>query len=990
MIVRSRLLLGAVMAAALTSSPGTALAGGPMPDEARGSVSSALGKHDAEFAARAGHGGASVLVSRAQRITGRFTRRDALVRGRGGSVSLALRAIGRGTALAPVSRAMPRARSNRVTYGHRGVSEWFANGPLGIQQGFTLADRPSGDGWLTLALGASGSLRPTADGGAIAYRGAQGRVVLRYGGLTALDARNRPLPARLAVSRGRVVIRVDDSGARYPLRIDPLVSDGATLTQNTHTSDDEFGYDIAAAADTVVVGARYADGGRGLVYVFTKPAGGWAGELHETAVFNDDNWGSGDASRAGHLGTSVDISDSGKTIAAGAPDLTSFAGGALRWRKPSGGWTSAITPERMFAYETFTWRGGSEVAVAPDDSFVASAYPTGDHVGDGLSGGNGLIAIFDGANTPSPTRVVATGGSSSGVDSLAIVGHTIFFGDFNYQGTGGVFGFTRPANGNWATYVPTVPGTGPAGANGYDTLMTVGTPGDADYFGQSLAGDGDTLVVGAPRTDLPGATWAGAAYVYTEPVDGWFGTLPPSADLTASDPTANAFLGHTVAAWGSQVAASAPFEDIGANADQGAIYLYDRPAAGWRGTLTESTRVTLAGGVASDKLGGRDIGRTELGMDGSNLYVGMPQRALVQTLATRRTVTVARAGAGTGAVSGGPIDCSAATTACSATAKAYEDVELTATPAAGSLFTGWSGACSGTAPCTLPAGISAAAVTATFGLPARTLTVTTAGSGQVTATGVACPGDCSETYASGTVVTLTAAPAAGWRFTGWSGGGCGTAASCDVTLDADKATEATFTAIPSYALSVALGGFGSGTVKGTGIDCPGTCAGSYAEGSSVTLTATPAAGSSFGGWSGDCSGTGACTVTLSRASAVTATFALDFLAPVDVTPPPNHGAPSPNHRGSLPAATGAPGTVIRAVKLRSRQARFEFRAIGKATAFRCALAKGQQKKAPKLAPCRSPRAFSRLQARRYTFFVAAVGPGGTDKTPARRSFTIRR
>jgi hypothetical protein len=266
-------------------------------------------------------------------------------------------------------------------------------------------------------------------------------------------------------------------------------------------------------------------------------------------------------------------------------------------------------------------------------------------------------------------------------------------------------------------------------------------------------------------------------------------------------------------------------------------------------------------------------------------------------------------------VSGGPIDCSAATTACSAAAKAYEDVVLTATPAAGSLFTGWSGACSGTGTCTVPAGISAAAVTATFGLPDRTLTVTTAGSGQVTATGLACPGDCSETYASGTVVTVTATPAAGWRFTGWSGGGCGTAVSCDVMLDADKAIEATFTA----------------------------------------------------------------------------TFArVDSVAPGDVTPPPNDGTAPPNDGGSPPAATGAPGTVIRGVKLRSRQARFEFRAIGKATAFRCALAKGRPKKAPKLAPCRSPRAFSRLRARRYTFFVAAVGPGGTDKTPARHSFRIHR
>jgi hypothetical protein len=917
MTMRRRLLLGSVLAAALTSSPGTALAGGPMPDEARGPVSSAVGKHNPEFAARAGHGGAATLVNRAQRITGSFTRGDALVRGRGGSVSLALTAIGRGTALAPVSRAMPGAGSNRVTYRHRGVSEWFANGPLGIEQGFTVSDRPSGNGRLTLALGASGSLRPTADGGAIAYRDAYGSVILRYGGLTALDARNRALPARLAVSRGRVVISVDDSGSRYPLRIDPLVSDGAALTQNIHVPGDDFGYDTAAAADTVVVGARYAEGGRGLVYVFTKPPGGWAGELHETAVFDDDGWGGGDASRVGNLGASVDISESGQTIVAGLPHVTAFAGGALSWRKPPGGWTSAINAERMHTYDTFTWRGGSEVAVAPDDSFIASAYPTGDHVGDGLHGGNGLVAIFDGTNTPSPTRVVATGASSSGVDSLTIVGHTIFFGDLDFQGTGGVFGFTRPANGVWATYFPTVPGVGaPGNHNGYDTLMTVGTPGDGDYFGQSLAGYGDTLVVGAPRTDLPGATWAGAAYVYTEPGGGWYGTLAPSATLTASVPTPNTFLGHTVAAWGSQVAASAPFKDIGGNTDQGAVYLYDRPAGGWSGALTETTVVALAGGGPGDKLGGRDIGRTELAMDGSNLYVGMSGRNSVQTLATRRTVTVARAGAGTGAVAGGPIDCP--TTACASTAKAYVDVVLTATPAPGSLFTGWSGDCTGTGTCTLPAGTSAAAVTATFGLPARTLTVTTIGSGQVTATGVACPGDCGETYASGTVVPVTATPAAGWRFTGWSGGGCGTTASCDVTLDADKAIEATFALVDT----VAPGG----------------------------VTPPPDGG----------------------------------------TPPPNGGTPPPNGGGSSPAAAGAPGTVIRAVKVRSRQARFEFRAIGEATAFRCALTKGRPKKAPKLAPCRSPRAFSRLRPRSYTFFVAAVGRGGTDKTPATRSFRIRR
>src|SRR5436190_15597443 len=72
----------------------------------------------------------------------------------------------------------------------------------------------------------------------------------------------------------------------------------------------------------------------------------------------------------------------------------------------------------------------------------------------------------------------------------------------------------------------------------------------------------------------------------------------------------------------------------------------------------------------------------------------------------------------------------------------------------------------------------------------------------------------------------------------------------------------------AHRLAVVLAGTGAGTVTGSGISCPGTCSHSYTAGSSVTLTASPASGSSFGGWSGGgCSGTGACTVTkIGRAS----------------------------------------------------------------------------------------------------------------------------
>ena len=78
----------------------------------------------------------------------------------------------------------------------------------------------------------------------------------------------------------------------------------------------------------------------------------------------------------------------------------------------------------------------------------------------------------------------------------------------------------------------------------------------------------------------------------------------------------------------------------------------------------------------------------------------------------------------------------------------------------------------------------------------------------------------------------------------------------------------------SYMLTVAKAGTGSGTVTSSpaGVSCGSTCSASYASGTSVTLTAAVASGSTFAGWSGACSGTGACTVSMTAARSITATF----------------------------------------------------------------------------------------------------------------------
>ena len=76
----------------------------------------------------------------------------------------------------------------------------------------------------------------------------------------------------------------------------------------------------------------------------------------------------------------------------------------------------------------------------------------------------------------------------------------------------------------------------------------------------------------------------------------------------------------------------------------------------------------------------------------------------------------------------------------------------------------------------------------------------------------------------------------------------------------------------TYALNVSKSGNGSGTVSGGSINCGSTCSANVNQGSSVTLTANPDSGSTFAGWSGPCSGTGTCTVTMNSAQNVTATF----------------------------------------------------------------------------------------------------------------------
>ena len=185
----------------------------------------------------------------------------------------------------------------------------------------------------------------------------------------------------------------------------------------------------------------------------------------------------------------------------------------------------------------------------------------------------------------------------------------------------------------------------------------------------------------------------------------------------------------------------------------------------------------------------------------------------------------------------------------------------------------------------------------------RTLTVTGAGSGfgRVSApaygesgslecdisAGSYDPSLCSKSYGWKTPVELTATPNSGSTFTGWSGSCTGTTPTCKVMMTQSRSVQASFTGtgVPKFTLTVTGGGTGNGTVRSqTGlspaISCTITagsatgtgCSASYNQGTSVVLSQTPASGHTFAGWTGACSGTGSCTISMSTNKSATARY----------------------------------------------------------------------------------------------------------------------
>jgi hypothetical protein len=560
-----------------------------LPAAAIAPVSRALGRNNPAYQAVTTARGLTTANPR-QRLQAQFTSNGMRVRSGPLAAGLGLLGTGFGHRLAAVRPATPVAAGNLVTFRHGPVREWYANGPAGLEQGFTLTTPPPGParGPLTLAMTLSGNARPVLSPGRDGVVFTRAGSSLAYRGLAATDARGRRLPASVELRGHQLLLRIQARGARYPLTVDPVIQQ-ARLTASGGAASDLLGMATAISADgsTIVAGAPGATinghGAQGAVYVFVKPATGWQNAT-QTAKLTASGGAAGDLLGGfGNQGAnSVAVSANGATVVAGAAGPYDGAPGAVYvFTRPSTGWRNHTQTAKLTAsHGGPTDNLGASVAIS--GTVIASGAPDATVNGQQIQG---AVYVFTRPTTgwrneTQAAKLTAAKGTQ-GVylgDAVGISGHTV------------VAGFGATVNGNQgqgAGYVFTEPGTG--WHNETQTAKLAASDGAAgDGLGTSVAISSTVIVLGAPNADQN----QGAAYLFTKPGTGWHNETQ-TAKLTTTLGGAGLL--------GAYVALSGPLAAASAN---NAIYVFAKPATGWHNeTQTAEATSTDFLGYTADLAG---------------------------------------------------------------------------------------------------------------------------------------------------------------------------------------------------------------------------------------------------------------------------------------------------------------------------------------------------------------------------------------------------
>jgi len=497
-------------------------------------ASADIGAQDRAYQVHAARG---ALTTSGAGIHSVFTAGGAQLRTREGTLVLSTASAGReGARSGGPARATLTSAGNRVDYRAGALGESYRNGPYGLEQSFDLRSRPHGGrGPLVLRMSTAGTLTPRLRGSRVVFQSAHGATALRYGQLAVTDASGRRLSAHMRVDGSAVQLVIDDSHARYPLRIDPFIQT-AELSDGSEENGN-FGGAVAISRDgnTALVGnPGGVTGGTpssSAVWVFAKSGSTWT---LQAKLESSESTLSGGAVCERFFGWSLALSSDGDTAVVGNPCGAETNGQAFVFTRTGTTWAQQgpqLSPIGEVAVQSgvrhLGGQFGSSVAVSADGNTALVG-------GQADNGNEGAVWVFTRSGsiwTQQGEKLTAGSGAELGA-SVALSGNgdlALLGGPHESDGEGAAWVFTRSA-GVWSQQAGPLTGAGEV------------HEGDAVAFGTgvALSKKGTTALIGGPGDDDS----AGAAWVFTRSGETW---TQQGEKLTAGTEPAEGGFGRSVA-----------------------------------------------------------------------------------------------------------------------------------------------------------------------------------------------------------------------------------------------------------------------------------------------------------------------------------------------------------------------------------------------------------------------------------------------------------
>ena len=383
----------------------------------------------------------------------------------------------------------------------------------------------------------------------------------------------------------------------------------ATLTAPAGVAYDYFGGSLALSGDTALVGAYGKNSNTGAAYVFTRSGTTWTQEATLTApagVAHD------------YFGYAVALD--GDTALVGADGENSYRGAAYVFTRSGATWSeqAELTATGGVAYSSF----GAAVALDGDTALVGASN---------RDSATGAAYVFtrSGVTWSQQAEITASDGAEYDWFGTAVA----LDGDTALVGANGKDGYAGVDAG--AAYVFTRSGT----VWSRQAELTASDPAADDNFGISVALSGDSALVGAAWRDRA----TGAAYAFTRGGTTW----SRAADLTAGDGMAGDYFGQSVAIEPGTALVGAD----GKNGGAGATYVFVDGAHVWpsvvggaagHGTISPDTTQTLALGSTPTFSFTPDQGyeAKDVLVDGSPVTMTTPTSYTFPALSASHTISV--------------------------------------------------------------------------------------------------------------------------------------------------------------------------------------------------------------------------------------------------------------------------------------------------------------------------------------------------------------